>query len=167
MGHPGCTDVCASRCHMVLALQSGFGNFANQMPCSLLNFSGFSSVLQREVVKKRWKLEGNHLRAPLSSPRTFQIDVNKLKKTELTVLSRSSMWNLIFDNDYAKKKSSRTWQMILISWYRLFSWQLDMWNYKIKMNVIILLNSFKNTFYFFNMSVWICQLSVRLNYILL
>lgn len=69
-----------NRCHMVLALQSGFGNFANQMPCSLLNFSGFSSVLQREVVKSDGNSRGNHLRAPLSSPRTFQIDVNKLKK---------------------------------------------------------------------------------------
>ena len=90
------------------------------MPCSLLNFSDFSSVLQREVVKKQWKLEGNHFRAPLSSPKTFQIDVNKLKKqsSQFCQAPPCEIWYLKMT--MLKKKSSRTWQMILISWYRLF-----------------------------------------------
>lgn len=142
MGRPGCTDLCVSRCHVMLALSSAFGTFANQTPCLQLNFSDLSTVLQREVAEKERATWGQRFLSSSSLPRTFQIDLNKIQNIAYHFVkllqAKFGIWQWLFKK---KKKMSQ----ITLDTLHLLMWTAQLpilhVNYKIKMKVVILWHS--------------------------
>ena len=96
---------------------------------------------KEKLQKRNGQLEGNTSWAPLSLPRTFQIDLNKLKNIAYHFVkllqAKFGIWQWLFQ----KKKMSQ----IMLDNLHLLMWiaQLPILHvtYKIKMNVVILLHS--------------------------